>query len=90
MKNATLACFLLSVSLFGHVSSRAQAPDTSTIDGLYSYIFAPLDKTQISTGYLEEYGVPILTLAPYNGTLSSNNKIDMTTWRLLYCSGKAG
>ncbi|MFY7814779.1 MAG: hypothetical protein ACOVRK_06245, partial [Chryseobacterium taeanense] len=44
----------------------------------------PLDKNQISTGYLEEYGCPILPMATFNGTLTDSNRIDMNLLRTLY------
>lgn len=69
-----------------NVSAKNNKPvaDTSTIEKLYEYIFANLDKTQISTGYLEEYGVPLLNMQPYNGVLTDSNIVDITTWRTLY------
>ncbi len=58
--------------------------DTSTTQKLLQYIFQNIDKTQISSGYLGEYGCPILPMQTFNGTLSDSNQIDMNLWRTLY------
>ena len=63
------------------IKSNAQV-DTSTTQKLLQYIMQPLDKNQISTGFLEEYGCPILPAATFNGTLTDSNKIDMNLWLL--------
>lgn len=58
--------------------------DTSTTQKLLQYIMQPLDKNQIPTGFLEEYGCPMLPMATFNGTLTDSNRIDMHLWRTLY------
>jgi hypothetical protein len=63
---------------------KSQAPDTSTIDKLQRYVAGPLDKTQIPTGFLEDYGAPFIPMAAFNGNLSDSNKIEISLWRLLY------
>ena len=45
-------------------------PDTTTTQKLLQYIFQPIDKNQIPTGFLEEYGCPIFPAATFNGTLN--------------------
>ena len=50
----------------------------------------PLDKNQIPTGYLEEYGCPMLPAETFNGTLTDNNRIDMNLWRTLYLQFQTG
>ena len=52
--------------------------DTSTIQKLLQYIFQPIDKNQIPTGFLEEYGCPMLPAATFDGTLTDSNRIDIT------------
>jgi len=64
--------------------------DTSTTQKLLQYIMQPLDKNQISTGYLEEYGCPILPMATFNGTLTDSNTIDMNLLRTLYFQLQTG
>jgi len=44
----------------------------------------PLDKNQIPNGYLEEYGFPAISMATYNGTLITNNRMELNSSRLLY------
>ena len=58
------------------IKSNGQV-DTSTTQKLLQYIFQPIDKSQITTGFLEEYGCPMLPAATFNGTLTDSNKIDM-------------
>ena len=65
-------------------------PDTTTTQKLLQYIFQPIDKNQIPTGFLEEYGCPILPAATFNGTLTYSNKIDINLWRTLYLQLQTG
>ncbi len=47
-------------------------------------IFAPLDKNQVPTAYLEEYGVRLLPLRFFSGaTLTDTNRTDMAKLRYL-------
>ena len=64
--------------------------DTSTTQKLLQYIFQPIDKNQIPTGFLEEYGCPMLPAATFNGTLTDSNRIDMNLWRTLYLQLQTG
>ncbi len=72
------------------VSYAQVPPDTSTTQKLLQYIMQPLDKNQIPTGYLEEYGCPMLPAATFNGTLTDSNRIDMNLWRTLYFQLQTG
>lgn len=49
-------------------------------------VFANLNKTQIPTGFLEEYGVALARFQPFNGILSDSNKVDIATWRKVYAT----
>jgi hypothetical protein len=64
--------------------TKAQMPDTNKIEGYLQYVMQPLNKTQIATGYLEEYGLPVAPMATYNGTLGESNYLEPNLWRLLY------
>jgi hypothetical protein len=64
--------------------------DTSTTQKLLQYIMQPLDKNQIPTGFLEEYGCPMLPMETFNGSLSDSNRIDMHLWRTLYFQLQTG
>ena len=63
---------------------------TSTTQKLLQYIFQPIDKNQIPTGFLEEYGCPMLPAATFNGTLTDSNRIDMNLWRTLFFQLQTG
>lgn len=84
---AKLIVFLLLVST---TKSYSQAADTSTTQKLLQYIFQPIDKNQIPTGFLEEYGCPMLPMATFNGTLTDSNRIDMNLLRTLYLQLQTG
>ena len=72
---------LLCLSIItSSTKSIAQVIDTSTTQKLLQYIMQPLDKNQISTGFLEEYGCPMLPAATFSGTLTDSNRIDMNLW----------
>lgn len=75
---------LLAFAIVCSLITNAQTIDTTTIEGLYQYIFSNLDKSQISTHYLEEYGAPVLSMGKYNGILTDSNKVDINIWRALY------
>jgi hypothetical protein len=78
----------LAITLFVQ-ETKAQV-DTSTTQKLLQYIFQNIDKGQISTGFLEEYGCPILPMTTFNGTLTDSNRIDMHLWRTLYFQLQTG
>lgn len=46
--------FLIVIVLFCSITSKAQTIDTTTIEGLYQYIFNVLDKTRVPTHYYLE------------------------------------
>src|SRR5690625_2212165 len=75
---------LLSANMLYAQVNPAVSIDTSTTEGLLHYILDPLDKSQISTGYLAAWGAPILPMTTFNGTLTDSNRIDMNLWRTLY------
>jgi hypothetical protein len=81
LKKAQWTCaFLL---LFAY-NINAQAPDTSTTQKLIRYILQPLDKSQVPTGFMEEYGAPIIPMKNFNGILNDTNNVDINVWRTLY------
>jgi len=75
--------FLCGILILTPLISKAQI-DTSTTQKLLQYIFQPIDKTQIPTGFLEEYGCPMLPMETFDGVLTDSNRIDMHLWRTLY------
>ena len=79
MKHAYLFC-LLGLLLLGR-AGYAQAPDGARLQ--LNQIFANLDKTQVPSAYLEEYGEQFLGLHPYIGVLTDSNRTDMEAFRYL-------
>lgn len=76
---------LLCGVLFLAKSSFSQ--DTTTYYGMSQYIFEHVDRDQINSGLLSEYGIEFLELANYNGTaLADSNYVGLQEWRLLYAS----
>ena len=76
MKNIVKTYLFIAILMYCN-KSTAQVVDTSTTQKLLQHIFQPIDKNQISTGFLEEYGCPMLPAATFNGTLTDSNRIDM-------------
>jgi len=85
-----LSKIILGLILFTTCIQLNAQVDTSTTQKLLQYIMQPLDKNQIPTGYLEEYGCPILPAATFNGILTDSNRIDMNLWRTLYLQLQTG
>jgi Secretion system C-terminal sorting domain len=88
MKNIIKTC--LCFAMLTYCTKSTAQVDTSTTQKLLQYIMQPLDKNQISTGFLEEYGCPMLPAATFNGTLTDSNRIDMNLWRTLYLQLQTG
>ena len=81
MKSLALKCCI--AFLLFTVNAKAQTPDTSTVDKLIRYILNPIDKTQVTTGILAEYGAPLLDLSTFNGVLTDSNKVNINIFRTL-------
>jgi len=47
-------------------------------------IFQQIDKSQIRTGLLVDYGLQIVDPEAFNGIPSDSNYVDMDTWKMLY------
>ncbi|ADY53291.1 hypothetical protein Pedsa_2750 [Pseudopedobacter saltans DSM 12145] len=74
--------FLLIISLTGIRSSYAQ--DTTSLAGKMQFIFAQLNRNDIATGFLEERAFPLVSLTPFNGSLTDSNKVQLNTLRFLF------
>lgn len=90
MKKLHCSALLCIAALFAFPSFTKAQTDTSTVQKLLQYIMQPIDKSQISTGFLEEYGCPIVPMTAFNGTLTDSNKVDMNVWRTLYFQMQTG
>ncbi|MEO6868803.1 MAG: hypothetical protein ABI168_04105 [Ginsengibacter sp.] len=49
-------------------------------------IFAHVDKSQVPTGFLEEYGAQFANLKTYNGILTDSNYVNAMAWHYIYAS----
>lgn len=74
--------FLLIISMVGIRFSYAQ--DTTSLAGKMQFIFAQLNRSAISTGFLEERAFPLVSLTPFNGILTDSNKVMLNTLRATY------
>ena len=74
----------LCIAMLTYCTKSTAQIDTSTTQKLLQYIFQQVDKNQILTGFLEEYGCPMLPAATFYGTLTDSNRIDMNLWRTRY------
>lgn len=62
----------------------AYAQDTTSLAGKMQFIFAQLNRSDIATAFLEERGFPLVSLTPFNGTLTDSNKVNLNTLRATY------
>ena len=76
---------LLALLLLRLTSAWANNPPDSLRQRL-DYVFAPLDKSQVPTGCLAEYAIPLLTLEPFTGTLTDSSLTNAQAWRMLYAT----
>lgn len=90
MKTLNKVVLYLCTTIILLFASKANAQDTSSTQGLLQYILQNVDKTQVPTGILAEYGCPILPMQTFNGTLTDSNRIDMNLWRTLYFQLQTG
>lgn len=79
-----LLCCIAALAMLLPKTNLAQMPDTNNIQGLLQYIMQPLNKTEVTTGYLEEYGLPAIPFRHYNGNVSDTNIVELNLLRLLY------
>jgi hypothetical protein len=50
------------------------------------HIFGALDQSFINTGILTDYGIDLANQTLFDGTIRTDNEMDMNTWRALYGS----
>lgn len=73
---------LFVLSLFIGLIARAQ--DTTSLEGKMTFMFAQLNRNDISSGFLEERAFPLTSLRPFNGTLTDSNKVNIGVLRAGY------
>lgn len=73
---------LVIIAITTSISLFAQSdPVTVQLNHIFQYI----NKTQIPTGYLDEYGAQFVDKKPYNGVVSDSNIIrELTVFKLIY------
>lgn len=49
-------------------------------------VFAHIDKSQVPTGFLSEFGASLVPPKAFRGELTDSNKIDIRTWRFIYAT----
>lgn len=77
---------LMGLVLF-NCKVQAQTYDTTQYYGKMNYVFHHVDKSQVSTGLLRDYGIEFLNLDNYTGTvLHDSNFVALDEWRMLYTS----
>ncbi len=77
---------ILSLSILLVINSNAQIATTNYRSKIEN-IFQHIDKSQISTGLLSEYGLDFIKLDGFSGnTLTANNYTSLADWRLIYGS----
>lgn len=72
---------LVLVQFIFCLNLNAQNPDV--LRNELNTIFQNIDKSQIPTGYLEEYGPGFAPLSAFNGVLTDSNLCDFTAWQML-------
>lgn len=77
---------ILLVQVFFCLHLKAQSIDE--LRNKLNYVFQNIDKSQVPTGYLEEYGPGFVPFKPFNGILTDSNRLDMDLWEILYGSIK--
>ena len=82
MKHLSFFLVLLCLALRpGAASAQVVGPDS--LSRQLARVFAPLDKSQVPTGYLYEAGIRFLEPRYYNGTLSDSNRTSIDILRYL-------
>jgi hypothetical protein len=67
------------------LSAQAKAQVDSlrtTLDNIFLYV----DKSQVPTGFLDEYGAQFANLKTYNGILTDSNLVNAMAWHYIYAS----
>jgi hypothetical protein len=81
-----IAIPLLGISHFNYAQNTSGIAVYDQYRTQVSNIISPLDKSQIPTGYLYEYGYPAFHHTQLNGVRLDSNQISALTWRIVYSS----
>lgn len=81
-KIITNFCLIIAIS-FLSIQGRAQVDSLRlTLDNIFTHI----DKSQVPSGFLEEYGAQFVNLNTFNGQLSDSNYVNPLVWSYVYAS----
>ncbi len=75
-------CLWLALWLPARLLAQVSDPTRATLDNL----FAPLDKSQVPTGFLAEDALPLVPLDIFNGTLTDSSRTSPDGFRYLYAT----
>ena len=82
MKKITFVlCFL---SLWTHYIFAEETTIYETFRNEIEQVFEEIDKNQVPTGLLEEYGFHLVPLSSYNGVTTESNYVTPMIWEMLY------
>jgi hypothetical protein len=82
MKKHLLLVLLSGVGLFCYGQNTPNA-----FADRINYIFQHVDKSQVPTGILQEYGIDFTNVNNYSGQLlNDSNQVTLNEWRYLYNS----
>ena len=92
MKNSKLisACLKISLSLVLLLNSFLSHAQNDAVRQEIDHFFGNVDKTQVFTKLLKEYGYQFVNVANYNGVLADSNIVDANALRMLYASLLSG
>ena len=84
MLNLKIKSILIYFLFYFFTSNRllAQDPFRNKINS----VFQNVDKSQVPTKFLMEYGCPFVPMNAFNGNLADSVKTDITMWRMAYAS----
>jgi len=58
---------------------------TDSLSALHN-VFAPLSRNKIPYGILSDYGVQLVSFAPFNGVLTDSSYTTFDVWQMLYAN----
>ncbi len=78
---------LLSICIINLSNAQTAPYDTTTYYGKMGFLFNNLNRTQITTGLLRDYGIDFMNLDNYNGkVLNDTNWVTLPDWRSIYAT----
>ena len=83
-------CHKISLLLIFILNSFLSQAQNDVVRQEIDHFFANVDKTQVNTKLLKEYGYQFVNVANYNGVLGDSNIVDANALRMLYASLLSG